>query len=88
MRFYIAMLLGIISTTTSASELEDPNDLAIEIQAPLQAQDNVSTPPTVILLGLTVAVTTNAASTVHKSMLKGTEDPAFVPPRGSRGTDY
>jgi hypothetical protein len=25
-------------------------------------------------------VTTNAASTVHKSMLKGTEDPAFVPP--------
>lgn len=67
---YIAVCIGAL-----ASQNDDFNDHNIEIQAPLQAQDNTTSPPTIKVLGLTIAVVSVSDDGAgHRSRKQGSDD--------------
>lgn len=80
---FILVGLASLATLSCARESEDPADLSVEIQAPLDAQNNATTPPTVTVLGLTLPVA--ASSSSASSRAHGADDPGFVPPAVSTG---
>lgn len=79
-RFTLATLFAAGLAGFAADNNNDFHDHDIEIQAPLQAQDNSTTPPTVKLLGLTIAVvSTGEDGPSHRSRKEGEDDGGGTP---------